>query len=116
MMDGVIKQLGKYKYLLLVLFVGIILILLPGRSAYVAEGEPPSQTATKEEARLEEVLGEIAGVGRVCVLRSEEGVAVVCEGADSAQVRLSVTEAVMRYTGYGSERITVLKMEQEAKN
>ena len=37
------------------------------------------------EARLETVLGEISGAGRVSVLYSDEGVAVVCEGASSAR-------------------------------
>jgi len=40
-------------------------------------------------------------------------VVVVCEGADSAAVRLRVTEAAAAYTGFGSDRITVLKMKTD---
>jgi hypothetical protein len=110
-MNGVLAKLGKYKYLLLVLFVGLILILLPTRSSSDVIGTSVGQTtATDEEARLEEVLGDICNVGEVSVLRSEEGVVVVCEGADSPQVRLDVINAVMSYSGLGSDRITVLKM------
>lgn len=109
-MSGMAQKLGKYKYLLLVLFVGLVLILLPGRSSESDALTAAQSSATEEEARLEEVLGNITGVGAVSVLRSEEGVVVVCAGADSPQVRLSVTEAVMSYTGLGSDRITVLKM------
>lgn len=114
-MDGVIKKLDKYKYLLLVLFVGLVLILLPGRTAATVGGSA-SSNASGEEARLEEVLSEIDGAGRVSVLCSETGVAVVCEGAESAKVRLAVTQAVTSYTGCGSDRITVLKMKTEAGN
>ena len=38
------------------------------------------------------------------------GAVVVCQGADSASVRLSVVEAVANATGLSSDRITVLKM------
>lgn len=109
-MSGMAQKLGKYKYLLLVLFVGLVLILLPGRSSESAALTAAQATATEEEARLEEVLGNITGVGAVSVLRSEEGAVVVCAGAASPQVRLDVTKAVMSYTGLGSDRITVLKM------
>jgi hypothetical protein len=110
-MNGIIIKLGKYKYLLLVLFVGLILILLPSRTSSGITARTASQSAaTEEEERLEEVLGKINGVGEVSVLRSEEGVVVVCEGAASPQVRLDVINAVMSYSGLGSDRITVLKM------
>lgn len=39
-----------------------------------------------------------------------QGAVVVCQGADSALVRLSVIEAVANITGLGTDRITVLKM------
>ncbi len=38
------------------------------------------------------------------------GAIVVCQGADSPAVRLSVVEAVSKVTGLGSDRISVLKM------
>ena len=38
------------------------------------------------------------------------GAIVVCQGADSAAVRLSVIEAVAKVTGLGTDRICVLKM------
>ena len=39
------------------------------------------------------------------------GAIVVCQGADSATVRLAVTQAVAKITGLGSDSICVLKME-----
>lgn len=38
------------------------------------------------------------------------GAIVVCEGADSAMVRLAIVEAVSNITGLSSDRISVLKM------
>ncbi len=38
------------------------------------------------------------------------GALVVCEGADSAAVRLSIVSAVAALTGLGSDQITVVKM------
>ena len=38
------------------------------------------------------------------------GAVVLCQGADSAAVRLSIVEAVASVTGLSSDRITVLKM------
>lgn len=39
-----------------------------------------------------------------------QGAIVLCQGADSANVRLSIVEAVMSVTGLTSDHITVLKM------
>lgn len=38
------------------------------------------------------------------------GAIVVCKGADRAQVRLAIVEAVSRITGLGADQISVLKM------
>ncbi len=38
------------------------------------------------------------------------GAVVVCQGADSAAVRLAVVEAVSKFTGLGADQIAVLKM------
>lgn len=38
------------------------------------------------------------------------GAIVLCEGADSAAVRLSIIEAVSKVTGLGTDKISVLKM------
>lgn len=100
-----LKALGKYKYILLVLFCAVVLLLLPTGSSSTDDGG-----ASEDESRLEYVLSQVDGAGRVRVLCSEEGVAVVCDGARSAAVRLAIVEAVSAYTGLGSGAITVLAM------
>ncbi len=101
-----LKTLGKYKYIILLVFCALVLLLLPTGSG----SDKGAQEASDAEARLEYVLSDIAGAGRVRVLYSEEGAAIVCDGADSAQVRLAIVQAVSAYTGLGSDRITVLAM------
>lgn len=41
------------------------------------------------------------------------GAVVVCDGADSASVRLRVTQAVSALTGLGSDKISVIKMKRQ---
>ena len=38
------------------------------------------------------------------------GAVIVCQGADSASVRLAIVDAVSKYTGLGTDQISVLKM------
>ena len=99
-MAGIWERAAKYKYLLLLLVLGLGLLLWP-----TGGGGDPDSGRTEREARLETA-------GRVSVLYSDEGVAVVCEGASSARVRLDVVKAVSAYTGLGSDRIEVLGMER----
>lgn len=108
-MKALAEKLGKYKYLVLLLAVGLLLLLLPTGSE--GGSQTGSDTASAKEARLEEVLSSISGVGEAKILYSDNGVAVVCDGASSAAVRLSVVRAVSAYTGFGSDKITVLQME-----
>lgn len=63
---------GKYKYVLLVLFLGVILMVIPEK------GEPmqfTEETQTQElpgiAEQLEQILAQIDGVGRVEVLITE---------------------------------------------
>ena len=98
-----LKELSRHKYLLLIAACAAAILLLPAGSG----GE--EQSASGTEARLEYVLSGIEGAGRVSVLCSEEGAAVVCDGASSAKVRLAVVRAVSAYTGLSSDRIAVLE-------
>ena len=153
--------LGKYRYVLLILLAGLVLMMLP-------EGEKktePVQTAVQQQAppdlqtSLANILGKIDGAGKVEVLLTEavgpkthyqmdedssadensrdirretvvitgadreeiglvlhidapvyQGAIVLCQGADSAGVRLAIVEAVANATGLGSDKISVLKM------
>jgi hypothetical protein len=43
-------------------------------------------------------------------LLSDNGVVVVCDGAENAKVRLDIIRAISSYTGFTSGKITILKM------
>lgn len=118
-LGSVAGRLAKNKYVLIVLALGLALLLLPGGKS--ASGEAAAAgvgddlaasgiPVDTESQRIAAMLSQIEGVGDACVLLSAEGAVVVCRGCDSAKVRLDVTNAVMAYTGLGSDKITVMKM------
>ena len=71
---GKIKSLaGKYKYVLLILLIGVLLMSLPENHAEKTESitvshEPASHSKAEE---LEGILAQIAGVGKVRVMLTE---------------------------------------------
>lgn len=152
--------LKEYRYVLLVLFLGIVLMLLPqSKAAEEGDKETPVPETVAEESlqeQLEQLLSIVQGAGKVRVLLTEaagerviyqtdgeensqntkrtdtvilsdsgraesglvqqilpptyQGAVILCQGADSASVRLALIEAVSNATGLTSDRISVLKM------
>lgn len=85
-----LKELfGKYKYVLLILAVGILLMSLPEKEQQAPSNENPvtaSAPATKTE-ELEEILGQISGVGKVRVMLTEaEGAQTVYQTDEDRSV------------------------------
>jgi len=120
-LSALTKALSKNRWILLMLCVGLGLLLLPRRTAETdsaaqqtaAPGMPMAASGIPldtECTRIAALLRSVRGVGEAEVLLSAEGCVVVCEGADSAAVRLDVTNAVAVYTGLGSDKICVMKM------
>ena len=101
--NKLLSFLTRYKAPLLVLLLGLLLMLIP------SGGKQTSITMPEESERLAALLSETKGVGESRVLLSENGVVVVCAGAENAAVRLDIIRAVSSYTGFGSDRITILK-------
>ena len=99
----ILKSAEKFKYPLLILFIGVILMLTPSMRS-----EP--QSAPSDETRLAQALSRTSGVGEASVLISESGVVVVCKGAGTAAVRLDIIRAVRSYTGFSSDKITILQL------
>ena len=102
------ERVGSWKYVLVVAAVGLGLLLWPSGPSR----GPDTEAEATEEARLEDLLSAMEGVGRAEVLLSESGAAVVCQGADSGTARLDITEAIRRYTGLGADRIVIFKMNE----
>lgn len=99
-----IGKLEKFKYPILVLIIGIVLMTFPAGSQTTAA------SAVDKDVLLQTVLASSEGVGEARVIVSENGVVVVCRGADDAKVRLDIIRAIASYTGFGSDKITILKM------
>ena len=149
-----IAALQKYRYVLLIVLIGVFLMLIPQPREEPPVSVPEEQTAQPDlETELALILSRISGVGKAAVLLTEasgsdtvyqtdtaqnrgnqdtvivtdenreekglvkqvlppvyRGAVVVCQGADSASVRLNVVAAVKSVTGLSADRITVLKM------
>lgn len=96
------ELLDKCKYPLLILILGVVLMLLP-------TGTEKNETAEGDE-RIQQMLSRVEGVGEAQVIISDSGVVVVCRGAENAAVKLDIIRAISSYTGFGSDRITILKL------
>ena len=101
---GLRAALVKWKYPILMLLAGLMLLLLP-----VTEKKQEPGAESAQEA-LAQILSRTQGVGEACVLISDSGVVVACGGASNAAVRLDIIRAVGSYTGFGSDKITILKL------
>ena len=123
------KALAQNKYVLLVLCVGLGLLLLPRRAsepavsapvqAPAAAGDPLAASGIPLDAecgRIAALLRAVRGVGEAEVLLSANGCVVACAGADSPAVRLDVTNAVAAYTGLGSDKICIVKINDSGGN
>lgn len=80
------KGFVQYKYAVLILIVGLVLMLLPGiRGSSQKVLSQPAESAEKQDAsaRLEEILAQIQGAGRVRVLLSEAAGAQTVYQTDS---------------------------------
>ena len=115
-LGGLTKKLGKNKFVLIVLLLGLLLLLLPGKrteSEAAGTGDPLAASGIPldtESSRIAALLERIRGVGEAEVLLSGNGAVVVCEGAENPHVQWDVTNAVSAYTGLGSDKISVMKM------
>ena len=104
--------LKEYRPVILIVLLGLLLFLLPTGSG--GKGKDNADYSDREE-KLAEVLSRMEGVGECRVLLREKGkdeqggALVVCDGADSPGVCLAVKKAVSAYTGFGTNRIVILK-------
>ncbi len=150
------EYLKKYRYVALILLVGIFLMALPEQEVSQAETAETTEEASLDlQESLAEILAQVQGAGNVKVLLTQakgeqtiyqtdgdyssqeerrdtvlvtnsqreesglirqvippvyQGAIVLCQGAENANVRLSIVKAVMSVTGLTSDHITVLKM------
>lgn len=154
----VICYTKKYKYVIAVIAVGIVLMLIPinredNTDSSISKTTEVNQEETSVEEDLANILSQIKGVGRVAVYltttegeetiyqtnengsdgkyetvtvtdaqRSQyglikqinppqyRGAIVVCEGANDPVIQYTITDAVAKVTGLGTNQISVMVM------
>lgn len=112
------RVLGKYKFVALILCLGVVLMLLPVRgdnqsnqTQAVSQSEEGEQTFDLEalERRMESALSEINGVGEVTVVLSLRSSGEDILAQDTSEGTTSDRETVIVSTGSGTEEAVSVK-------
>lgn len=95
--------------------VRVLLTESSGSETYYQQDEDRMEDEGGKQIRSDTVILTDSGRGQSGLVRRVDppvylGAVVLCQGADSARVKLAVTEAVANATGLSTDRITVLKM------
>lgn len=95
--------------------VKVLLSIRTGEHYYYQTDEDKQRTDNTTDQHNETVIitskdREESGLLQRTDPPTYQGAVILCQGADSAQVKLAVVNAVSTITGLGSDRITVLKM------
>ena len=99
--------------------VEVMLTLRTGsRTRFQTDTQTSEDTGAEESRRSEErktvILSEGSAYDKAAVSAVDyplfQGALIVSEGADTASVRLALTQAVAALTGLSSDQITVVKM------
>lgn len=102
-----LKGARKLEWVLALILIAIATVIL------LEQGAAPSVSASDDELRLERLLSQIEGVGKVSVLLSGTedaytGCVVVSEGADDVRVILKIQRAVQAATDMAAENIEII--------
>lgn len=112
------KEKKDFTKILIVLALGLILMFLGNKSEDVVEPD------VGIEEKIATACSGVDGVGDCSVLvyyapqdsRTDEAkvesVIVICEGADSVEVRFTLTEMLSSFFGIGANRIRIEKMKK----
>lgn len=80
------------------------------QTIYQTDENRTENTVRRDSVLITNAQREETGLIRQVNPPTYQGAIILCQGADSASVKLAVTEAVKSVTGLTSDRITVLKM------
>ena len=101
---------------IIILAIGLLLLIVGG---FMSKSDTSAQKVENETAKL---CSMVEGVGECEVMltyREVDGekivysVAIICQGAESAEVRRDLTKLVSSLYGVGAHRISILKLEKE---
>lgn len=110
--NAAVQRMGKYRYVLLVFLLGLVLMLLPGKSKQetVLQTAAESETASpqgafsveREETRLAAILSQIHGAGTCRVL-------LAVESTEETQLASDGEETVVLSGGNGRENTVTVR-------
>ena len=108
------KRLGPYKYVLLVIAAGAVLLLWPehtdGQATVPAVQEEETFSVENMENQLEEILGQIEGAGQVSVMLTvKSGMERILAQDGTLSSEEESVQTVVISTGSGTEEVVVLK-------
>lgn len=106
---GRIQGVGEVRVLLTLDTDGERQLAEDSELSYSGSTSAPEDYARTSETVLTDSGGGDAPVVTRTVYPTYRGALVVCQGADRAEVRLAVTEAVTALTGLTADRVTVAK-------
>ena len=113
------NQLGKYKYVAIILCLGVVLMLWPTRSQEDTQNQAETQSAQQTdlqnfdleelERRMETALSEINGVGEATVVLTLRSSGEDILAQDTSEGSTSDRETVIISTGSGTEEAVSVK-------
>lgn len=130
LVEKMLNKSGKEK-ILIVLLIGVLLLVIAipvksdktggcvsGSDTYKTSDEEISDYDVYMEQRIEKILSQVEGVGKVNVMVTLEntddtaigGVVIVAQGGDNGSVVSNITSALEALLGIPVHKIKVLKM------
>lgn len=92
------KSLGKYKYAIVILLIGAVLMKVPLEKKQIAVETSPAEVQQTLQEQMEEILSCIHGAGEVKVLLSKETGMMYAYQEDKEVKRLSDSEEIRTQT------------------
>ena len=104
------KRLGPYKYVLLVIAAGAVLLLWPEHTDGQATVPAVQEEETFSVENMEEILGQIEGAGQVSVMLTvKSGMERILAQDGTLSSEEESVQTVVISTGSGTEEVVVLK-------
>ena len=109
-MESVIEKLKQYRYGILILLLGIGLMLLPsGGRDMQSDPEIRQEAAMSISESLEQILGQIEGVGRVKVMLTQSAGEITIYQEDTDHSADTVREDTVLVTGESRQEMGLVR-------
>ena len=103
----IVNLIKEYKYVALILAIGVLLMLLPDKQTEPEQLPVVEKSTVSQEERLEEILAQIQGVGKVRVLLTtaagERNLYVYDEDSSGSREAVVITDSQRSQAGLLSQ-------------